>query len=139
MINLRRAVSRRIGLIAMAAVGLLLVPASGVAQYGNFETAPNLTREDIEIVRKVVREDLAGKPKGTTLPWQNTASQNSGTVTLLSEFPSQGRDCRRVRYAIKPGAGQPASVAPATYVMTTCRMPDGSWKTDNQAKPDKSG
>jgi surface antigen len=123
----------------MAGVCLLLAPASAVAQYGNFQTAPNLTREDIEIVRKVVRKDLAGKPKGTTLPWRNAASQNSGSVTLLSEFPSQGRDCRRVRYAIKPGAGQPASVAPATYVMTTCRMLDGSWKTDNQAKPDKPG
>jgi surface antigen len=127
------------GILALAASVLLLAPTSAWAQYGNFKTAPNLTSEDIEMVRKLVREDLTGKPAGTTLPWQNPASHNSGTVTLIKQFPSQGRDCRRVKYAIKPGAGQPASVMPASYVLTTCRLPDGTWKQDNQAKPDKAG
>jgi surface antigen len=124
-------------LAAIAATMLLLAPVGAMAQYGDFQTSPNLTHKDIKIVRKLVREDLTGKPKGTTLSWGNPNSQNSGTVTLLAEFPSQGRDCRRVRYVIKPGAKQPPSVQPATYVLTSCHLPDGTWKLDNQARPDK--
>ena len=127
----------RIGLFAAAM--LLLAPIGAGAQYGNFQTSPNLTHKDVKILRKLVREDLTGKPNGTTLPWRNPASQNSGTVTLLDRFPSQGRDCRRVQYVINPGPTQPASVQRATYVLTSCHLSNGSWRLDNQAQPDKTG
>jgi surface antigen len=116
---------------------LLLWPVDASAQYGRtFRTTIKLTRSDIVIIRKIVREDLTGRPNGTTLAWSNPESQNSGTVTLLSRFNSQRRDCRRVRYFINPGPQQPPSVISATYVLTTCRLPDGTWQLDNQAQPD---
>lgn len=118
-------------------LGLLLLPANGAAQYGRaMRTMVKLTSTDLAIVRKIVREDFTGKPNGTTAPWSNPESGNSGTVTLLDRFASQGRDCRRVKYFVKPGPSQPASVIPATYELTTCHLPDGSWKLDNQAKRD---
>lgn len=124
--------------VLLAAGLALIAPAEAGAQYGKtFRTATKLSSADIDIIRKVVREDLTGKPNGTTLPWSNPQSQNSGTVTLLGSFPSQGRDCRRVKYLINPGPGQLSSAKPAAYVLTNCRLEDGTWKIDDKAKPDK--
>jgi hypothetical protein len=124
-------------LLPIAAVALL--PASGDAfgQIGltyDFGDIPALTQSDLAIMRKLVREGLAGKPDGTTLSWSNPESQNSGTVELLQAFSSQGRDCRRVRYVVKPGPNDEADVD--SYVLTNCRRADGKWRIDADAKPD---
>ncbi len=117
---------------------LLAAPTEAFSQYGRpFRTTVKLTRTDLVIIRKIVREDFTGKPNGTTLTWDNPESQNFGTLTLLDRFDSQSRDCRRVRYVVNPGPTQPSSVIAATYVMTTCRLPDGNWKLDNSARPDQ--
>jgi hypothetical protein len=122
---------------AAAALSTLLLNPHAIAQYGRtFRTTIKLTSTDLAIVRKIVREDFTGKPNGTMMSWRNPESGNSGTLTLLDRFPSSGRDCRRVKYFIQPGPKQPASVIPATYVLTSCRLADGSWKLDDQAKPD---
>jgi surface antigen len=124
-------------IVAMAI--LIFAASDGYAQMGKgFQTSATLTGSDIAMIRKLVRENLAGKPLGTTLSWSNPESQNSGKVTLLDKFPSQGRGCVRVRYFIDPGPKEPASAQPSTYVITTCKLPDGTWKQDNDAKPDKA-
>jgi len=131
-----QALSRCVPFVMIAATALSLVPAATLAQYGTaFRNAPHLTSKDIEIIRKIVRVDLEGQPNGTTLPWKNPESQRYGTVTLLDRFPSQGRDCRKVRYVINPG---PTADIRTTYVLTSCRYADGTWKVDNAAKSDKS-
>jgi surface antigen len=123
----------------VAAAILIFAASGGHAQMGKgFQNSATLTDSDIAMIRKLVREDLAGKPNGTTLSWNNPKSQNSGKVTLLDKFPSQGRGCLRVRYFIDPGPQQPASAQPSTYVITSCKLPDGTWKQDNGAKPDKA-
>lgn len=125
--------------LLLVMVSVLLAPPAA-AQYGKaFRNSPKLSSQDVAIIRKAVREDLTGKPKGTTLPWSNPESENSGTVTLLDRFDSAGRDCRRVRYVVKPGPKQPAGVITGSYVLTSCRLADGSWKLDNSAQPDKRG
>ncbi len=114
-----------------------LLPAEAVAQYGRtFWNDPKLSTEDTAIIRKLVREDLTGKPNGTTLSWSNPESENSGTVTLIDSFASSGRDCRRVRYIVEPGPKQASFARTANYVLTNCRLPDGTWKIDNEARPD---
>jgi surface antigen len=124
---------------AIAAASLLLWPIDALAQFGrSYQSMVKLTSSDIAIVQKIVRQDLTGKPNGTTIAWSNSESTNSGTVTLLDRFRSEGRDCRRVRYMVKPGPKQPSSVIPANYVLTSCQLADGSWKLDSQARRDKS-
>ena len=121
--------------------GALLLPSpnGAFAQYGRtFHTMVKLSESDLAIIRKIVREDFSTKPIGTTMPWSNPESQNSGTVTLLDRFPSKGRDCRRVRYVVKPGPTQPTKVIGANYVLTSCRQADGSWKLDREAQRDAS-
>jgi len=123
----------------LCAVALwVLTPGEISAQLSrkNFAAMPKLSQSDLTMVRKLVREQLTTKPKGTTLPWNNPESTNSGTVTLIDSFASQGRKCWRVQYAIKPGEKQPADVKPQSYTLNNCQMPDGSWKIDSQARPD---
>lgn len=126
------------GIPELCAAALMLAPIQASAQLGKqqFSAMPKLTRGDTAIIRKLVREELTTKPAGTTLTWSNPESDNSGTVTLIAGFASQGRECWRVRYAIKPGANQPAAVKPNTYLLNNCRLPDGSWRIDSQARPD---
>ena len=124
---------------ALMAALLPAFPTPTVAQSARaFRTQVPLTQSDLTIIRKIVREDFTGKPNGTTQSWKNPETKNSGTVTLLDHFESQGRDCRRVKYFIAPGANQPASENPTTYVLTNCRLADGTWKIDNQARRDAS-
>ena len=129
----------RVVLPLIAASVLLLWSLGAHAQMGQgFWTSATLTKSDIALIRKTVRKDLLGKPKGTSLPWKNPDSGNSGKVTLLDSFPSKGRTCERVRYFIDPGPNQPSTAQPTTYVITSCKLPDGSWKQDNAAQPDKA-
>lgn len=132
------ALSSRAAIATMIAGALLpLWPVGASAQYGRtFRTTVKLTSTDLAIIRKIVREDFTTAPNGTTTPWSNPESRNSGQLTLLARFQSQGRDCRRVKYLVVPGPSQPPSVISATYVLTSCRLADGAWKLDNNAKPD---
>jgi len=122
---------------ALAAL-LLLSPMDASAQFGRtFRSMTKLSDTDIALMRKIVREDFTGKPNGTTASWSNPESSNSGTLTLLNSFTSKGRDCRRVKYVVRPGPKQPAGTVPATYELTSCRNADGSWNLDKTARPDK--
>ncbi|HUC68666.1 MAG TPA: RT0821/Lpp0805 family surface protein [Stellaceae bacterium] len=134
-----RFLARAVPFEAIAAGLLLLWPVDALAQFSrSSHTTVQLTSSDRVIIRKIVREDFTDKPNGTTIAWSNPESTNSGTVTLLDRFSSKGRDCRRVRYDTKPGPKQPASVRASSYVLTSCRLADGTWKLDSQARPDKS-
>jgi hypothetical protein len=121
---------------AVAASLLVFSPMPGFAQYGRtFHTMVKPSPSDVAIMRKIVREDFTGKPKGTTESWKNPESQNSGTITLLDRFESKGRDCRRARYIIHPGPQQLHGTVTADYVLTSCKLPDGTWKLDSSARP----
>jgi surface antigen len=122
-------------LLLFAAAPLIVSPAA--AQLGkHFGNAPKLSSADLAMVRKLVRQDLTGKPNGTTLDWKNPTSGNAGSVTLLDTFRSAGRDCRRVRYVVQPASSQSTASDTNTYVLINCRLADGSWKLDGGAKPD---
>src|SRR5690349_20176616 len=121
---------RRVLSVGSVVAGLvLLLPIEAPAQYGRTSwTIVKLTASDKAIVRKIYREDFSTEPNGTAREWSNPESQNSGKLTLIDRFTSKGRDCRKVRLQVKPGPKQPAEVIPANYVLTSCRLQDGSWK-----------
>jgi surface antigen len=123
---------------AIALTVLFAGPASAQLSAQHFRGQPKLTKSDLAIVRHLVRVELAGKPYGTQLSWDNPESTNSGTVRLLDRFASRGRNCSRVEYVIKPGPKQPSATTTNTYVLNNCQLQSGAWQIDSQAKPDKS-
>jgi surface antigen len=108
------------GVIIVYAV--LFQPGSATAaRWG--EVFPELTAQDIEIIKKKARVEMNGKPEGTVLEWDNSKSGNSGNVTLLKRFSAEGRECRALRHVFNV-----VRAAPYRYKVTICLQPDGTWK-----------
>ncbi len=84
---------------------------------------PELTAEDIEIIKETARVEMGDKPKGTTLEWDNPKSGNSGSVTLLKRFSVEGRECRKLQHVLNIVRAESFN-----YKVTICRQPDDSWK-----------
>ena len=104
---------------------------TGVAQaqwFGpTWQTNTTLTVQDMEMIRGMLLRDIHGQRADTVATWQNPASGNFGTITLLRKFSRNGKPCEQIDYRI-------ASVQSPhrwdQYVFTSCRQPDGSWKLE---------
>jgi surface antigen len=84
---------------------------------------PELAKEDTDLIQQAAREQMTGKPVGTTLKWSNSKTGNAGTVTLLENFEHEGRKCRTNKHIITQQAR-----GPKTYVISICQNPDGTWQ-----------
>ena len=105
------------GLAGSAAQAQLLGP--------NFESNVTLTREDLDMMRQTVTQQIHGKPVGTTASWSNPDSKNSGTIKLLKKFTARNMRCEEIGYTLVTTA---RVVSPEHYVLDSCLQPDGSWK-----------
>jgi surface antigen len=84
-----------------------------------------LTTEDREIISRTAQEQIHGKPPNTVATWTNPANGRTGTIKLLSKSTRQGMPCERIEYrTVEAQSGQQQG----RYVLTSCRLPDGSWK-----------
>jgi len=84
----------------------------------------SLSKHDLALMESAAREQMDGKPEGTTIAWQNSRSGNSGSVTLIKIMVINGQTCRRIRHTILPKEKS----TPSIYLVNTCRQADGSWK-----------
>jgi len=91
----------------------------------SFESNVTLTREDLDMMRQTVTQQIHGKPVGTTASWSNPSSKNSGTVKLLKKFSARNMRCEEIGYTL---ATTSSNVSPEHYVLDSCLQPDGSWK-----------
>jgi surface antigen len=91
----------------------------------SFESNISLTREDLDMIRQAVTQQIHGKPVGTTASWNNPASKNSGTIKLLKKFPARNMRCETIGYTLATTA---SNVSPEHYELNSCLQPDGSWK-----------
>ena len=91
----------------------------------SFESNVTLTREDLDIMRQTVTQQVHGKPVGTTASWINPSSKNSGTIKLLKKFTAKNMHCEEIGYTLVTTAN---NVSPEHYVFDSCLQPDGSWK-----------
>jgi len=90
-----------------------------------FESNITLTREDLDMMRQTVTQQIHGKPVGTTASWSNPSSKNSGTIKLLKKFTARNMRCEEIGYTLATSA---SAVSPEHYVLDSCLQPDGSWK-----------
>ena len=91
----------------------------------SIESNITLTREDLDMMRQTVTQQIHGKPVGTTASWTNPSSRNSGTIKLLKKFTARNTRCEEIGYTLATTA---SNVSPEHYVLDSCLQPDGSWK-----------
>jgi hypothetical protein len=90
-----------------------------------WETNVSLTRDDMDMIKAAVTQQVHGKPVRTTVSWSNPASGNSGTIRLLRVFEREGLRCEEIEYVLRP----PLPAMPTDrFVFTSCLRPDGTWK-----------
>ena len=114
-------------------VALVLAPVIGAAlaapavfarsTIGRYP-AYTLTKDDLALMRSADRDQMDGKPDGTTNSWQNAKSGNSGSAMLVKTSVVNGEPCRRVRHSILPKG----KTTPISYLINLCRQSDGDWK-----------
>jgi surface antigen len=107
-------------------VAALASPAAQAQLLGpSFESNITLTREDLDMMRQTVTQQIHGKPVGTTATWSNPTSKNSGTIKLLKKFTAKNTRCEEIGYTLATTA---SNVSPEHYEFNSCLQPDGSWK-----------
>jgi surface antigen len=100
-------------------------PAQAQLLGPSFESNITLTREDLDMMRQTVTQQIHGKPVGTTASWSNPSSKNSGTIKLLKKFTARNIRCETIGYTLVTTA---SAVSPEHYEFNSCLQPDGSWK-----------
>ena len=119
----------KLAVVGMALCGLAWMPVQALAQAGAFGWSPDvarLTDQDNKLLwqNTDALNQSASAAAGDTRSWSNTASGNTGKVTLARVFESNGMPCHALQYAIS-FTGQPV---PQDYAFTWCRTADGQWK-----------
>jgi surface antigen len=105
----------------------LASPAAQAQFLGSgFESNVTLTKEDLDMMRQTVNQQIHGKPVKTTATWSNPNSKNSGTIKLLKKFTAGNMRCEELGYTLMTTAV--AGASPEHYVLDSCLQPDGSWK-----------
>ena len=90
-----------------------------------FESNISLTREDLDMMRQTVTQQIHGKSVGATASWSNADSKNSGTIKLLKKFAARNMRCEEIGYTLVTTA---RAGSPEHYVLDSCLQPDGTWK-----------
>jgi surface antigen len=107
-------------------VAALASPAVQAQLLGpSFESNITLTREDLDMMRQTVTQQIHGKSVGATASWTNPDSKNSGTIKLLKKFTARNMRCETLGYTLVTTA---RAVSPEHYEFNSCLQPDGSWK-----------
>ena len=87
--------------IVVCAALVTWLPAQ--AQFLGFglETNVALTKQDLDIIRHTVNEQVHGKPVGTTAMRSNPESQNSGKAALVRKFARNGQQCETLADCVR--------------------------------------
>jgi surface antigen len=89
------------------------------------ETSVELTKQDLDIIRHTVNEQVHDKPVGTTAKWSNPESQNSGKIALVRKFTRNGQQCETLDYRL---ITKRTPAGPEHYRLSSCLQPDGQWR-----------
>jgi hypothetical protein len=111
-----------------------IVSSAAMAQtgLGFLHDAPvgYFTSEDFALMQTATSSVLSSTDRRVTKAWQNPATGNSGSITLLASFTStEGRDCKRLRLE------NHAAEISGSSTVKVCHFPDGGWLIDSNAKP----
>ncbi|ABI61536.1 RT0821/Lpp0805 family surface protein [Granulibacter bethesdensis] len=111
-------------------MGILLVSSHAHAQLNPFYTSVDgsaLNKSDLATLGKAAGPLLGNEPlfNGSTQPWSNPKTGNSGTLTLVEQYQKDGMSCRKIRYDVMLKRRN----APNVYTLDWCKTAQGVWKT----------
>lgn len=107
------------------AASLMIAAASQAQLLPTWETHIVLSQQDLDMIHRIVTNQIHGKPPGTMASWSNPASGNSGSVKLVKKLVHNSQQCEAIEYMVRSG-GTP--VYTEHYHFTSCLQPDGTWK-----------
>jgi surface antigen len=107
------------------AASLMIAAASQAQLLPTWETHIVLSQQDLDMIHRIVTNQIHGKPAGTMASWSNPASGNSGSVKLVKKLVHNSQQCEAIEYMVRSG-GRP--VYTEHYHFTSCLQPDGTWK-----------
>jgi surface antigen len=116
-------------LLCLSAALVLTTPAK--AQRATFPGRlpslgwPGMTTDDVARMNAASARLYEGRSIGNVERWRSPRSADAGEVTLTRAFDWHGMPCRTLDYTIR---FEVQRGSPDHYVMTWCRIPDGSWK-----------
>ena len=113
----------RVIVVCMALVSWLPAQAQFLGPGIEFNVA--LTKQDLDIIRHTVNEQVRGKPVGITAKWSNPESQNSGKIALVRKFTRNGQQCETLDYRL---ITKRTPAGPEHYRLSSCLQPDGQWR-----------
>jgi surface antigen len=126
---------RRAAFIALCAGSLLAITTGTAGAQSNLSFLKNsplayFNADDTKLMRAVASELLESSRDGTRKDWENPATGNGGSITLLQSFSApDGRRCARVSLENHAKGMQ------NTSTMTVCKTPDGPWRADDVKPP----
>jgi surface antigen len=119
-----RQIARGLLIAAVAAatgfVGAPPASAQLVSPFGR-EATTGMSREDLTIMRKAMRDALDEYTVGATRAWSSPKSGKAGKATVTKIFEQGGMKCAQLAHEFTQGTGN-------NYTAPLCKVKDGSWK-----------
>jgi surface antigen len=111
--------------IVVCTVLVTSLPAQAQFLRFGLETNVELKKQDLDIIRQTVNEQVHGRPVGSTAEWSNPESQNSGKIALVRKFTRNGQQCDTLDYRL---ITKRTPAGPEHYKLSSCLQPDGQWR-----------
>ncbi len=111
--------------VALVLAFLIAGPAQAQMLGPSWESNISLKQGDLDMIHRIVAEQIHGKAVGATASWSNPDTGNAGSVRLVKKYQSQNRQCEQLEYTLR---STKRPVRPEHYMFNSCLQPDGSWK-----------
>jgi surface antigen len=119
------AVTGVLGGIIIAPFRLLGEAGQGLASAMKLDPSTGFTPEDDRLATEATDAVIKTGQIGAQRNWQNPASKNSGTVTLLDQKMRDGEPCFKVKQFVALSSGKTHSAE-----LLFCQHPDGTWAAE---------
>jgi surface antigen len=111
-------------MVTATAIVAIVTPASAqlVSPFGKTASNTGLSREDLNLMRKAMRDALNEYRPGASTTWTSKSSGRAGKATVVQVFDQKGMKCAQLTHEFTKGPGN-------TYSAPMCKdSMDGSWK-----------
>jgi surface antigen len=119
------AIVRSFLVVCVASVGFASAALAQVNPFGPY-SSDHLTADDRRLAEAASSEVFqASAPSvGASRSWANSASGNSGTITLIKVHDYQGMPCRTLQHRVQIKE----RAQPVVFHIDRCRTQTGEWK-----------